>query len=132
NYIRTLVQDGYGQGELTGTTFNDRGELVGSYDNGKTMTLFKVPVATFVSENNLEAISGNLFHRSEAAGDVSVWAAEDVPGGRTAIAPQSVENSTVDIEDEFTKMIMTQKAYSSNATVFKTADEMTTVARDLK
>ncbi|MBI5162603.1 MAG: flagellar hook-basal body complex protein, partial [Magnetospirillum sp.] len=43
NYIRTIVQDGYGQGELTSTTINERGELVGSIDNGKSMTLFKVP-----------------------------------------------------------------------------------------
>ena len=47
-------------------------------------------------------------------------------------ATSSIENSTVDIEDEFTKMIMTQTAYSTNATVFRTADEMMTVARDLK
>ncbi|HLO78046.1 MAG TPA: flagellar hook-basal body complex protein [Magnetospirillum sp.] len=130
-YIRNVSTDGYGRGTLLQTAFSDTGELNGYYDNGQSRTLFKVPVATFVSENALEPVSGTMFRRSESAGALTVSAVEDVPGGG-AMVTSSLEGSTVDIEDEFTRMIMTQKAYSTNAQVFKTADEMTTTARDLK
>lgn len=130
-YIGHVTIDGYGNGTLIATTFNDTGELQGYYDNGRSRTLFKVPVANFASENALDPVSGNLFRRTKDAGDVVVSAIEDAPGeGR--FATSSLESSTTDIEDEFTRMIMTQKAYSTNAQVFKTADEMTSTARDLK
>lgn len=130
-YIRGVTQDGYGKGTLMTTEFNDTGELVGYYDNGRSRTLFKVPVANFVSENELEPVSGTMFRRTAGAGDMTVTAIEDAVGGGR-FSTSSLEASTVDIETEFTRMIMTQKAYSTNAQVFKTADEMTTTARDLK
>jgi|AGTN01.1.fsa_nt_gi fagellar hook-basal body proteins/fagellar hook-basal body proteins len=130
-YRNNVVTDGYGQGTLMATSFNDLGELNGYYSNGRSRVLFKVPVATFVAENQLNPISGNLFQRTAAAGDLTVSGIDKVPGeGR--FSPSSLETSTVEIEDEFTRMIMTQKAYTMNSQVFKTADEMTALARDLK
>jgi flagellar hook protein FlgE len=130
-YIGTIDQDGYGKGTLMSTSFNELGELSGYYDNGRSRTLFKVPVANFVADNSLEPVSGTMFRRTAAAGDINVSAVDKAPGeGR--FVTSSLETSTVNIETEFTRMIMTQKAYSSNAQVFKTADEMTTTARDLK
>jgi flagellar hook protein FlgE len=130
-YIGNVGQDGYGRGNLISTSFNDVGELNGYFDNGFSRVLFKVPVANFVADNSLEAVSGTMFRRTAQAGDLTVSNIEDAPGeGRFSVS--SLENSTVDIEDEFTRMIMTQKAYSMNSQVFKTADEMTTTARDLK
>lgn len=130
-YIRTVDQDGYGRGTLLATSFNEVGEMKGYYDNGESRTLFKVPVANFVSENALDPVSGTMFRRTAAAGDLTVSGIDTAPGeGR--FATSSLESSTVDIQTEFTRMIMTQKAYSTNAQVFKTADEMTSVARDLK
>lgn len=130
-HIVTTEQDGYGEGDLIKANFNEMGELEGYFTNGESRTLFKVPIAQFVSQNNLNPISGNLFSRTREAGDITVSGVEDSVG-QTRFAASSLETSTVDIEDEFTRMIVTQKAYSTNATVFKTADEMTTVARDLK
>lgn len=130
-YIRDVNTDGYGRGTLLATTFNEMGELNGYYDNGRSRVLFKVPVANFVAENSLEAVSGTMFRRTGAAGEITISGIDKAPGeGR--FATSSLESSTVDIETEFTRMIMTQKAYSTNAQVFKTADEMTSTARDLK
>ncbi|MGE5548033.1 MAG: flagellar hook protein FlgE [Solirubrobacterales bacterium] len=131
-YVGTVDQDGFGPGKLRLASFDEKGNLYGSFDNGETQILAKVPLATFVSEDSLAAVSGTMFARTTGAGAITVSDVEDVPGGQTSLSPSSVENSTIDIEDEFTKMIMTQKAYSTNATVFKTADEMTTTVRDLK
>ena len=129
--IDHISQDGYGPGNLLRTYFNTNGELIGQFTNAETRALFKVPIAQFISENNLDPISGNLFRRTEGAGDITVSMIENAVGSPSFIT-SALETSSVDIEDEFTKMIVTQKAYSTNATVFRTADEMTTVARDLK
>lgn len=128
--IWSVDQDGMLQGRLRRADFNAQGELWGSFDNGKQMMLGQVALAVFRAENALESVSGTLFRRTEEAGDLDILPGDEVPGG-TAFNPGALENSTADIGDEFTKMIMTQKAYSSNATVFKTADEMTSTARDL-
>lgn len=130
-YIGNVDQNGFKDGTLLRASFNDVGEMRGYFTNGETLTLFKVPIAQFVSENNLDPVSGNLFRRTKEAGELTVSGVEDAVGEPRFIAG-AIENSTVDIEDEFTKMIVTQKAYSTNAQVFRTADEMTTVARDLK
>ena len=130
-YVKDITTDGYGSGSLQSASFNENGELIGQFTNGRNRTLFKLPIAQFVSENNLDPISGNLFRRTAQAGDITVSGVEDAVGA-PRFATSSLETSNVDIGEEFTKMIVTQKAYSTNATVFKTADEMTTVARDLK
>ena len=129
--IGNVQQDGYARGTLLATAFTETGELTGYYDNGRTRTLFKVPVANFVADNALEPVSGTLFRRTAAAGDLTISAVEDA-GGEARITPSALENSTVEIEEEFTRMIMTQKAYSMNSQVFRAADEMTATARDIK
>lgn len=131
-YIGTISQDGFSEGVLRDARFNEYGDLIGSFSNGRSQRLARVPLATFISEDQLMPVAGTLFMRTLGAGDISVNAVEDVAGGSSRLSSSSVENSTVDIGDEFTRMIMTQKAYTSNATVFKTADEMITEARDLK
>jgi flagellar hook protein FlgE len=52
--------------------------------------------------------------------------------GRTQLIVGALESSNVDLADQFSKMIITQRAYTSSATVLRTADEMTMAARDLK
>ncbi|MGE5505518.1 MAG: flagellar hook-basal body complex protein [Actinomycetota bacterium] len=128
--IKSIDQDGYSKGMLSGMTVSQYGEVIGQFTNGKTRTLYKIPVATFAAPDSLDPVSGTLFRRTEEAGAVTVDSVDD-QGSGSAIVGSATESSNVKIEDEFTKMIITQKAYSTNAQVFKTADEMTTAVRDL-
>ncbi|CCG40931.1 flagellar hook-basal body complex protein [Magnetospirillum molischianum] len=128
--IKSLDQDGYTSGVMDSASFNTKGELIAHFSNGRTRTLAMVPVATFTAADQLNAASGTVFQRTANAGTLSI-AEIAKQGGGNQIAASAVEASNVDLADEFTRMIVTQKAYSMNATVFKTADEMTTVARDL-
>ncbi|OAN43044.1 hypothetical protein A6A04_10140 [Paramagnetospirillum marisnigri] len=128
--IRTIEQDGYESGVLDGMEFIKTGELIGHFSNGRTRTLAMVPVATFTAADQLDPISGTMFRRTQQAGDMSIGAIGE-QGSGAQISSSAVETSNVDLADEFSRMIITQKAYSMNATVFKTADEMTTSARDL-
>lgn len=128
--IKSVDQDGYESGVMDSASFNSKGELIAHFSNGRTRTLAMVPVATFTAADQLDPISGTVFRRTANAGPMSI-AEIAKQGSSNQIVASAVESSNVDLTDEFTRMIVTQKAYSMNATVFKTADEMTTVARDL-
>jgi len=124
------TQNGYADGMLQSAAFDASGNYVGTFSNGKTLTLFQIPLADFVSDNSLEAVNGTLFQRTQGAGALTIQAADGSSGG-TTITGGSLESSDVDLNGEMTTMILAQKAYSTNSQVFKVVDEMTTTARDL-
>jgi flagellar hook protein FlgE len=129
-FTKSLDQDGYESGVMDSCEFTNTGELIGHFSNGHTRTLAMVPVATFVSADQLDPISGTVFRATQQAGDMSIGSIASQGSGSEIVA-SAVETSNVDLANEFSNMIITQKAYSMNATVFKTADEMMTTARDL-
>ena len=124
-------QDGIKEGVLSSTFFDSDGTLFGSFTNAGLVPLFKLPMATFPAVNNLEAINGNFFTADPAAGELELRSLGSV-SGLAQIIVGALEQSNVDLADQFTKMIVTQRAYTSSATVLRTADEMTQQARDLK
>jgi len=129
--IMNYTQDGLLEGRLTRTYFDSAGILYGSFTNRAAVPLFKLPMATFQAPNNLEAMNGNYFRADAEAGEMELRALGSV-SGLAQIIVEALEQSNVDVGDQFTKMIITQRAYSSSATVLRTADEMTQQARDLK
>jgi flagellar hook protein FlgE len=128
--IKGVEQDGFAAGTYSYARFDGAGKLSAFYSNGHSKVIFQVPVASFTAPDSLNPVSGNLFQRTPQAGAISVGSVED-QGSGAAITAGALESSNVNLENEFTKMIITQRAYSSNATVFKTADEMTQTTRDL-
>ena len=129
--VQNIDHDGFLEGRLQETYFNRLGVLVGSYSNGEVRNLYKLPIARFEADDNLEARNGNVFLQSSASGDLMLSGLGS-PAGTTDIVVGALEQSNVDLADQFTKMIVTQRAYSSAATVLRTADEMSQAARDLK
>lgn len=129
--VINLEQDGFQEGLLRSTFFDKDGTLFGSFSNAGLVPLFKLPVATFPAMNKLEAINGNFFKADVAAGEMELKAMGS-GNGIAQVVIGALEQSNVDLADQFTKMIVTQRAYSSSATVLRTADEMTQQARDLK
>ncbi|MGE4063965.1 MAG: flagellar hook protein FlgE [Rhodospirillaceae bacterium] len=129
--VQNIEQDGYVMGRLDNTYFDRTGVLIGSYSNGQTRNLYKLATARFMVENKLEAQAGNMFARTAAAGAMMINGIASQMG-RTELIVGALESSNVDLTDQFSKMIVTQRAYSSSATVLRTADEMTMAARDLK
>lgn len=129
--VQNIEQDGYLEGRLDRTYFDGTGMLIGSYSNGEKRNLYQLAIARFTAENNLEAKPGNMFERTQAAGELEI-SPIDSALGRTQLIVGALESSNVDLADQFSKMIVTQRAYTSSATVLRTADEMTMAARDLK
>lgn len=122
--------DGYTEGRLDRTDFNAQGVLSGYFSNGVQRPLYKLPIATFAVPNKLEALNGNVYRESADSGTATLNSLS--LGDYTSLQPGALETSNVVLEDQFTRMITTQKAYSSSATVFKTSDEMIQEVRNLK
>jgi flagellar hook protein FlgE len=122
-------RDGYAPGALSSVTFSDRGEIIGQFDNGRTRPLYRLALADFVNPDGLAQLSGNVYAESVTSGQPMVAGAGE--RGLGEISPSTLEKSNVDLAREFTRMMLTQNAYNSSATAFRTIDEMTEVARDL-
>lgn len=128
--VYRLEQDGYQAGILSDVSINDYGYVVANYDNGRSKVLYQVPLATFASANELGRKEGGAFNRTPESGDPLI--SENGTGGAGSIIASAVENSNVDMADEFTKMIITQRAYSANSRSVRTADDMLEEAVNLK
>ena len=92
------------------------------FDNGETRPVFQVPVATFVNVNGLSGRTGTVWNQTEASGDYTLRTADNGVAGQ--VIQSSLESSTVDIGDQFTKMIIVQRAFSASTKIISTADEM--------
>lgn len=123
-------QNGYGSGQLREFTFDTQGQVQGQFTNTQTRALYRLGLAVFSNIDGLKSVSGNLFQESNLSGTANLIA----PGehGFGSISGNAREMSNVDVAAEFTHMITTQQAYNSSATIFRTVDEMTVTARDLK
>jgi flagellar hook protein FlgE len=117
-----ITQDGRQFGSLTGVSISDLGVVTANFDNGETRDIAQIPLVTFNNPNGLEEQSGNVFQETTRSGTATIQIANS--GGAGIIAPSALEASTVDIADEFTRMIITQRAFSANTRVISTGDEM--------
>ena len=125
-----ISQDGLAQANMIDVSFDSRGHVLGKFDDTTERLIYKLPLSVFTNPNGLEAMDGMVFKESFNSGAAQTVAAD--VSGVAAFTPFALELSNVDITSEFTRMMMVQNAYNSNATVFKTVDEMVMVARDLK
>lgn len=123
-------KNGNSASDIKSLKFNNLGELVANFTDSTFRSIYKLPLAVFSNANKLERRNGNTFAVTSESGSERVVAAGS--NGFAMFIPGVVEKSNVDVADEFTRMIKTQNAYNSAATVFKTIDEMTMTARDLK
>ena len=126
-----LNQDGAQFGNFFGVNVDDDGIVTALYDNGQSLKIFKVPVATFANPDGLGGKTGTVFlEESTESGNAVLHDAGTADAGK--IVPSSLEASTTDLASEFTTMIITQQAYSASAKVITTADEMLTQLMQIK
>ncbi len=92
------------------------------YNNGNTRTLAQVALATFLNANGLTAVSGNAYQVSTDSG--AYLLKEPGQNGSGSIEADTLEASTVDLAQEFTGLITTQRAYSAASKIVTTADDM--------
>jgi flagellar hook protein FlgE len=117
-----LTQNGVPPGSFSGVSTQANGNVVVNYNNGQTRTIAQIPVVTFNAPNALQSQNGQSFTATPSSGSPLAEAASSNGAGN--LVTGSVEGSNVDIATEFTGLIVAQQAYSSNAKVVTTANQM--------
>ncbi len=117
-----VVADGSASGNLQRTEIDERGNIYGLYDNGKREALFAIPLSQVSNSVGLEIANGNTFRTTRASGSAILSTAGT--DGAGTISTGVLESSNVEIAQELTDLIRVQRAYSSNAKIITTVDEM--------
>jgi flagellar hook protein FlgE len=109
-------------GNVNGVSIGKDGIVTALFDNGLTRKVYKLPLATFQNPDGLTRKQGNSYTRSNESGIFALQLAGS--GGAGLVAPSTLEASTVDLANEFTQLITTQRAFSASTKIITTADEM--------
>lgn len=116
-------QNGAELGLRTGVEIDENGIVIARFSNGATAELYKVPLITFANPNGLQEVSGTAYKETQESGQENLREAGE--GGAGTFQTATLENSNVDLADEFAKLIIAQRAYSANTKIISTVDEMT-------
>jgi flagellar hook protein FlgE len=127
--VVTQQSDGYSSGYLTDISVDMEGIITGTYSNGESRSLARLALGKFANDNGLEKLGNNLYGPTRSSGPADIG----TPGaGFGRIFSNSLEQSTVDIAEEFTRMITTQRAFQANSKTITTTDEMLSEVINMK
>ncbi len=115
-------RDGAVFGNVIGVNFSKDGTVTAQFSNGVSKKVYKLPVATFQNPDGLVRQQGNGYTPSDESGSFALN--EPGVGGSGRVVSSTLEASTVDLASEFTKLIVTQRAYSASSKIITTANEM--------
>jgi len=120
--IAALSQNGSASAALSNLNIDQYGNIIGIFSNGNSLKLAQIMVATFKNLNALVSVGDNMYNVAANSGDPRI----DTPGENSVTTIQSgaLEQSNVDLSEEFTKMIISQRGFQANARVITTADTM--------
>jgi flagellar hook protein FlgE len=124
-----ISKDGAPIGNLSSVEINQEGFLEAVYDTGFRRTIYQIPVGDVPNYRGLTAEGNQAFSVSQESGDVYFWDAGDGPAGLTI--GFALAESTTDVAGELTDLIQTQRAYSSNAKIIQTIDEILQETTDI-
>lgn len=114
--------DGVAYGYLDDFEIAGDGAITGTYTNGESQTLAQIALADFENPAGLEQVGDNIMTTSQNSGEASI----STPGatGMGDLSAGTLEMSNVDLSQEFTKMIQTQRGFQANSASITTSDEM--------
>jgi flagellar hook protein FlgE len=115
--VSQFQQNGFAAGQLTGVSVDSENRVVGAFSNGQTIPLAQITLATFNGEDSLQALNGGAYAATPDSGPAILGATGKIVGS-------SLESSNVDIATQFSQLIVAQQAYSANARVMTTANQM--------
>jgi flagellar hook protein FlgE len=118
----SITKDGSAVGNMTSLEIDEMGNVYAFFDTGISRRVYQVPLVDMPNPAGMVAHDKQTYMPSPESGSYFLWDAGDGPTGD--IVSFALEESTTDIAAELTSMIQTQRAYSSNAKVIQTVDEM--------
>ena len=125
-----ISKNGSPVASLTAVEVDEKGYLSAIYDQGFTRRIYQLPVVDVPNANGLLALNNQTYQVSPGSGPFYLWNAGDGPTG--TVVGYSREESSTDVAAELTQLIQTQRAYSSNAKVIQTVDEMLQETTNIK
>ena len=126
----SITKDGSSVGNMVSVEVDENGFVSALYDSGQSQVLYQIPLADLPNYNGMIAVDGSTFRPSPDSGSFFLWDAGDGPTG--SVKSYARQESATDIAQELTDMIRTQRAYSSNAKVIQTVDEMLQETTNMK
>jgi flagellar hook protein FlgE len=115
---------------IDGMEISQDGTVFANYQNGSSRALYRIPIANVASPDQLQIMPGNVFAESPESGAVQIGFANEA--GRGSVMSGALENSNVDIAEELTSMIESQRNYTANSKVFQTGADLMDVLVNLK
>lgn len=126
----SITKNGSPVGNLTAVEVDENGYINATYDTGFTRRLYQIPLIDVPNLNGLISLNNQTYGISPDSGSFFLWNAGEGPTG--AVVGYARESSTTDVAAELTSLIQTQRAYSSNAKVIQTVDEMLQETTNIK
>ncbi|MEO1556025.1 MAG: flagellar hook-basal body complex protein [Pseudomonadota bacterium] len=126
----SISKDGSPVGNMTNVEVDANGFVTAFFDTGINRTIYQIPLVDLPNPNGMVALDQQTYLPSPESGSFFLWDAGDGPTGD--IVSFAREESAVDVASELTAMIQTQRAYSSNAKVIQTVDEMLQETTNIK
>jgi flagellar hook protein FlgE len=122
--------NGYTAGEMSGWSIDQNGYITASFTNAQLLKLGQIVLAEPNNPAGLNRVGDGLFDLSPNSGTAAIIS----PGAesRSRILPGSLEQSNVDLPEEFTKMIVAQRGFQANSRVITTSDEILNEVVNLK
>lgn len=125
-----ISKDGAPVGNMTSVEVDTNGYVRANFDTGITKVVYQIPLIDLPNPNGLIAGDNQTYTVSEDSGSMFLWDAGDGPTGD--VISYALEESATDVAAELTSLITTQRAYSSNAKVIQTVDEMLQETTNIK
>ncbi len=119
---KVFRQDGYAMGYLEDFRIDQNGQITGVYSNGTNRALGQIALASFVNPGGLEKAGETNFRVTINSGDPNIGPAGTMGKGRFVAG--ALEMSNVDLAEEFTGMIVTQRGFQANSKTIQTSDQM--------
>lgn len=126
----SISKDGSPVGNMTSVEVNANGFVFAFFDTGITRRIYQVPLVDLPNPNGMVTMDFQTYMPSPESGSYFLWDAGDGPTGD--IVAFAREESATDVAGELTDMIQTQRAYTSNAKVIQTVDEMLQETTNIK
>jgi flagellar hook protein FlgE len=120
--INAVTQDGFGAGGLAKLDVDSKGILTATFDNGQTRPLYQLAIAHFNAPEGL-APAGNQMYRETIASGAHAIGFAGAQGNGTIVS-SALEQSNVQIAQEFIELISTQRAFQANTRVITASDQL--------
>jgi len=127
---KAFYQDGYTMGYLDNFKIDSSGIITGVYSNGTNRTIGQIAMATFANDRGLEKAGDNTYVESNNSGMARIG--ESGTAGKGTLMAGALEMSNVDLSEQMTDMIVTQRGFQSNAKTILTADTLLETVLGLK